>query len=160
MNKDTVNKIIDHFKKTYSINKVTLLDKPVAFSYMSETKDNITIDNVKHETAWSFCDDDKSSIRLYIYNQNKPNLVIDKKLFLNYMLNDNEDRKTVTDMFYKTGVNSISLDDILKNTDSLPKYIIVNSDEIIDALDLDIPCLDIFDMHNIDKYNVVWKDKA
>ena len=154
MNKDTVNKIIDHFKKTYNVDKVTLLDKPVAFSYMSENKDNITMDNVKYETAWSFCDDDNSSIRLYIYNQNKPNLVIDKKMFLDYMLNDNEDRKTITDMFYKASVNSISLDDILKTSSYLPEHVIVNSKDI-DILDMPD---NEFATSEINRYTVIWQE--
>lgn len=154
MNKDTVNKIIDHFKKTYNVDKVTLLDKPVAFSYMSENKDNITMDNVKYETAWSFCDDDNSSIRLYIYNQNKPKLIIDKVKYLNFMLSDNQDRKTVTDMFLQKGVHSVSIDDILKTSSYLPEHVIVNSKDI-DILDMPD---NEFATSEINRYTVIWQE--
>lgn len=154
MNKDTVNKIIDHFKKTYNVDKVTLLDKPVAFSYMSENKDNITMDNVKYETAWSFCDDDNSSIRLYIYNQNKPKLIIDKVKYLNFMLSDNQDRKTITDMFLQKGVHSVSIDDILKTSSYLPEHVIVNSKDI-DILDMPD---NEFATSEINRYTVIWQE--
>ncbi len=91
-----------------------------------------------------------------VHQSHHPKLILDKAKFLSFAISDKEDRQSLVAMFYKPGITSVSLNDLLNNMNYIPKCTIINHKDFKAELDSNDQVLELEEFRH---YEVIWKEE-